>query len=457
MTARASAANLALGAALIAALIAATPPARAGGLVGAAGAPRAIGRAGAGTVGDDGGAALVVNPAAIARRATLRLQLGVAFVDDTLDWAGDPDAPVARDRGAASALPVGAIELGVRCWVIGIAALTTAAGERALRKPGDLPARQLGNAFDYRYAGIAGSARRDTIAIGAARRLGDAVALGVGVAASRVAVVEQRRLWAGFSGREPIGDPLHDVDVTLSASGLTPSAIVGVLVAPPDSHLELAASIGYSRLVRTTGAAVAAGASSLVTATAAGASAQLDLHQPIVARVGARWLADRWSVELDGDLWRYADAAARPAWQLGGVRVTDASGVGVDLAALPSRMSTRTFGALRGAVDVELVDGFLWATAGYAYTTAPTDVARLSPTFGALAGHTAALGLEASAGGIAVTLGWARTWSSSRSPTATALALDNPFAAGDRGVALGSYSGAVDMIGVSIDAELGGD
>ncbi|MCX5745587.1 MAG: hypothetical protein NT062_24180, partial [Proteobacteria bacterium] len=46
------------------------------GLVGGA-MPRAIGRAGTGTVGDDGGGALLLDPAALARRETTRVQLGI--------------------------------------------------------------------------------------------------------------------------------------------------------------------------------------------------------------------------------------------------------------------------------------------------------------------------------------------------------------------------------------------
>src|SRR5262249_19063752 len=47
----------------------------AGGLVVVSGSARSIGRAGTGTVGDDGGGALLINPAAMARRETKRVQL----------------------------------------------------------------------------------------------------------------------------------------------------------------------------------------------------------------------------------------------------------------------------------------------------------------------------------------------------------------------------------------------
>ncbi|HEY5952432.1 MAG TPA: hypothetical protein VIV40_43335, partial [Kofleriaceae bacterium] len=126
----------------------------------------------------------------------------------------------------------------------------------------------------------------------------------------------------------------------------------------------------------------------------------------------------------------------------------------VVLDTLPSRISSRTHGALRAAFDVELISGFLWATGGYAFTTAGTPRARLSPTFGDLGGHTAALGVEATAGGFTITLGWARTWSIKEPEPVTRWQLDNPFATGDRAVPSGTYDGSTDMIGLSIDADL---
>jgi hypothetical protein len=110
---------------------------------------------------------------------------------------------------------------------------------------------------------------------------------------------------------------------------------------------------------------------------------------------------------------------------------------------------------LRSAADVELVPGFLWATAGYAYATAATPAAQLSPTFGTLAGHTLGAGLEVQAGGAMVTLGWSRTWSPAVR-AASALQLDNPFAAGDAAVPDGTYSGSIDQVGALVELELGG-
>ena len=117
-------------------------------------------------------------------------------------------------------------------------------------------------------------------------------------------------------------------------------------------------------------------------------------------------------------------------------------------------MSTRTHGVLRGALDVELIAGFLWATGGYAYATAGTSGARQSATFGDLGGHTLGLGLEANAGAFTVTLGWARTWSVRSPEPVTAWRLDNPFGTGDGPIPNGTFDGSTDMLGLSVDLEL---
>jgi hypothetical protein len=224
-----------------------------------------------------------------------------------------------------------------------------------------------------------------------------------------------------------------------------------VHVVPPDAQNEHCASLGYAAPPHVSGDARSTTRGPSVFASTGVAA--LDLVQPIALRTGARWLGDRVVVEIDGDLWLYGARATAPAWALQGVRIEDASTASVNMTSLPSRASARTSGAIRAAVDVELVDGFLWATVGYAFRTAGTDLARLSPTFGALASHTAALGLEATAGGYTITLGWSHAWAVARTPATTAWALDNPFAAGDRAVSLGTYSGATEMVGIAVDAE----
>ena len=230
----------------IVALVTPGATAAADGSVVVGGSPRAIGRAGTATVGDDGGGALLVNPAAMARRDTWRVQLGAGIVDDSVTFHSlDRTAPPASNQAAPAILPLVAIEGAVGAWVIGVAAMTSAVTDRALRPPSDLPATALGNAFDYRYAGTAGELRRDTVTLGVARRIGDQLAVGLAVAGSRVSVGETRRLWAGFDGRDVLYDPRRDLEVAFSARDpFVPSAVLGVLVAPSDTPLELGGSLG---------------------------------------------------------------------------------------------------------------------------------------------------------------------------------------------------------------------
>jgi hypothetical protein len=436
------------------AIVACTATAHAGGLVVAGGSPRGIGRAGVGTVADDGGGALLVNPAAIARRDGTRAQLGIALADDAIAWdrAGG-GVPRGRDQAGPVYLPVVALFGSHGNWIFGAGVMTSAASDRRLRDPGLIPAEQYGGAFDYRYAGLRGATRRDTLTAGIARRIGDAVAIGASIGISHVQLAETRRIWAGFAGGSTIGDPSHDVTVAIAADAFSPSGTLGLFIAPPDTHLELAASASYVPAMHLSGPASAGGASSAVT-TYGDPSARMRLPGLVTLRTGARWLAERWSLEVDADLWLAPASARSTRWEIADLTVADQSGVTTAVPVLPSRVSLQTHGAVRGAADVELISGFLWATAGYAFTARATSLAYLSPTFGDLGGHTVALGLEANAGGFTITLGWSRTWSVARFAPDSVWRLDNPFHAGDGPVPGGRYDGSADLIGILVDAEL---
>jgi hypothetical protein len=420
------------------------------------GSPRAIGRAGTSTVGDDGGGALLVNPAAIARREGTRFQLGLAIDDDSIAWDPiDPAGPISRDQSGPSVLPLAAVVGSIGSWVIGAGMMTSGVTDRALRDPRDVPRPEdLHAAFEYRYTGIAGAIRRDTLTIGVARRLGDAIAVGLSAGASRVRVSETRRLWAGFAGISAVGDPKRDVELSIAGEdGFVPSATAGILIAPVDAPMELAASVAWTartEIEADVGASGTAGGP-IVRLTAPHAS--LAFKQPVAVRAGARYLGDRFVLELGGDLWFASRSARHASWTLDGVRVVDPSTVGVDLVGMPSRMSLRTHGAIRGAVDVELIPGFLWATAGYAYTVGGTTERRLSPTFGDLGGHTIALGIEGTAGGVTYTIGWSRTLTTTLAG-GDDFSLDNPFGAGDAAVAAGTFDATLDQLGVLLDLEL---
>lgn len=437
-------------------VLAVSHPAGAGGLAIVGGSPRAIGRAGAGTVGDDGGGALLVNPAAMARRDGTRVQLGAAFVDDSIAWKSDnPDAPVSRDQGGSSIAPLGAVVGSIGSWVLGAGVMTSAVTSRTLRDPNDvLEPDDLRASFDYRYTGIAGSVRRDTVTIGAARRIGESLAIGIAVGASRVSVSETRRLWAGFNGITSVGDPHRDVEIAMTAvDDFSPSAIAGILIAPPDTPLELGASLSWSAFARAEGTLIANGTDGGPTVRTNSPIAQLVARQPVTARAGVRYLGERFTAELGGDVWIAPRGAGAATWRVRGVQIVDPSTVRVELLAVPSRLSLRTHGAIRATADVELIAGFLWATGGYAFTVGGTTETRLSTTFGDLGGTTWAAGLEGAAGGFTFTVGWSRTWAMA-SPGGQAFSLDNPFGAGDATVPSGTYDATSDQLGILLDVEL---
>jgi hypothetical protein len=430
---------------------------------------RSIGRAGVGTVSDDGGGALLANPAAIARREGTRLQLGLAFADDEMSWIAARSAPVVRDQSSSRLLPLVAIQGSIGSWIVGIAAGTTVRAERTFRRPERNPPSSWGQLFDYRYTGMGGSIRRDTLTFAGAHRLTDSIALGLSLSTSRIAITESRRLWAGNINRvvfgvptpDMIGDGVHDVEVAMSATdNFAPNAVAGILIAPEDSRVELALSLAWNAPARVSGDIASTNEldGRAVTMSTNGASARLEVEQPIVVHSGARWLGEHVIGELGGDLYWFPERAEATSWRVGGVTLNDITTVldpkSIALTDVPSRISSRTHGALRGAVDVEILSGFLWATGGYAFATSGTPRARLSPAFGDLGGHTVGLGLEASTGGFTITIGWGRTWSIKEAEPVSRWQLDNPFGSGDAAVRRGTYDGSVDMIGISIDAEV---
>lgn len=264
---------------LVAPLVAARV-ASAGGLALDLTAPRGVGRAGAGVVSDDGAASVVVNPAAMARRDVVRAQAALVVVDDDASYDAPGDGVVATARGPSQLSPALGIEGAVGPIVIGAALVDDARLSRrfAAPSPGQ-PGDDVEALYPHRYAGLTLAHHRRTLGLGLAWRATDWLAVGASVTVSQVELAESRRVWAGFGGRDRIGDATRDVTVELGGEdGVVPGGAVGVLVAPIDAPIELAASVAWADRARLSGAASAAaatpGQAPTVTAVAPGPRAR---------------------------------------------------------------------------------------------------------------------------------------------------------------------------------------
>jgi hypothetical protein len=439
---------------VLAVLAAGAGTARAGG-AGELVVPRAVGRAGTGTVSDDGAGAILTSPAALARRDSRRASAGVTLTDDDLDHApASPDAPVARAQNEPWLLPFASAVAGLGPVVLGAAIAVDRAGRSyAAPEPG-LSLESVDRFFAYRYAGFSARLERRTAALAAAARVTDWLAVGVAATMTQVKVAERRRLWAGFTSRllDP-GDPAYDLDVSLAGDDdLVPGAVFGVFAAPTSVPIELAASVAWTNQIHATGdaAALAQVDANLALRTDGEPLARLDLPADAIVRAGARWLGDRWTAELGVDALLPRDEA--PAvWRVERAEVVDVltdRGRPLELA---SRFAPRRRYAVRAAGDVEVIAGFLWVTAGYAWRGRGTDADLLAPTTADLGGHTAALGVEVAAAGFTLALGWSRTFAAGRTLTTSGYDMDDPFDPVPTPTGEGTYDGTRDLVGLSLE------
>lgn len=472
MTARARPGYRPLRALAALAVVCWAAPAGAQGLEAEVPGVRGIGRAGAVTVSDDTGAALLINPGGLVRRASLRMQLGLGLHDHDLAYeaAGQPgqsaapeDVLLVEDQGAPARVSMLAVEVPLGATAIaGLLLLDTGARNRALPDPGmDPPVVGDDGArlFPHRYGGTALSYRRQVLAAGAALRAGSWLGLGASVAVSRVQQRERQYVWAGRvygdGAGDAVGDPARDVAVTVAGDALVPEVRAGALIAPPSLPVELALSAGYIMSARLRGSADAQVADVPF-------ARQPLLDDPVsqalrpdilVLRAGVRYLGERVLLEAGGDLTAYvgASAGAPVLWRLDGVTLQHNSNARVPLTEMPSLADQRAHGALRAALDVEVAAGFLWLTGGYAYGTGASRLERITPVHAALAGHTLAAGAEVYWSGITLTIGYARTLARSVEITATERTWIEPFGTGSLPVGQGRYRSAGDLFGAALE------
>jgi len=415
---------------------------------------RSVGRAGTGLVSDDTAGALYANPGGLARRSNPRGAIAVAVTDPAVSYTAPGDALAVTDQASGLIAPAVTAADGVGRVVIAAGYATTAAWSIALPAPRTgQPDADVARLFPHRYAGLGGSFTRHTAAAGAAMRVADWLALGVTARLDRVALDDDRRAWAGFAGRDRADDPSRDVEVALAGTAITPGGALGALIAPDDAPVELALAVSGSAPAHLDGSArVNSDGAPVIEAMVL--SASLTLPAILTARAGARWLAERWTLEVGGEL-AIAPGRSAPAWTVRGVRVVDAATqVGAPLDRVPALLVSQPHGALRAALDVEVAPGLCWLTAGYAWSSSSVPRASLAPAFADTGGHTGALGLEWTAAGFTITAGWARTFTHTVTVDTGTITQVNPFDAGAAVANLGRYRTSRDVVAIGLELAL---
>ncbi len=412
--------------------------------------PRAIGHAGASLVSDDGAAAALACPAAMARRDGWRAQLAGIAIDDGV-WLDSDGHPRVRDLGPAELAPLVGVQGAWGPLIVGATLATTGSIDRRLARPASgLPDTNVTADFPHRYAGLTAQWTRTTVAAAAALRANDWLAIGASLTAARVTSREERHLWAGFAGRDGAGAPDRDVRVTIDADdGFVPGAALGALIAPVDVPIELALGVAWADDARASGPARLATTHAEPRVMAAGAVAHGRFGSALTLAAGVRWLGERWALELGATAWAYPTGQA--GWTIDGAHLLDESGAAAELAALPTRFARRSRGAAHAAVDVALVPGFLWVSAGWSVRGAGATPPQTTTIGVDSGGHTLGLGLEVSAGAATIQLGVARQLARTVTALAPGLPYDNPFRGGTEAANLGAHTERRDTVGVGVE------
>ncbi|MCP4449066.1 MAG: hypothetical protein GY811_27585 [Myxococcales bacterium] len=420
---------------------------------------RNVGRAGASVVSGDSGLALVHNPAGVVRRAQSRVQLGLGIGDDDLEYSSEArGAPNIRNRAAPKAQPTLALHHGTNegTWVFGVL-LRSGATETALATPAfGQPTEDVERLFPHRYGGTAYRESWRQVAAGGAVRLGDSVGIGASFAIRDIEVREERRIWAGFDGRDRLLGAERDMHLALEGRDrFSPSASLGILYAPLEIPVEFAISTEMRSGPSLEGSNVrleGTNSSEFPRARASDIAISQDMPNAAIVRTGLRYLGDRLFVEAEADIYLLAKESPG-SWRVRGLSVEDESSAVADIVSVPTLHSDRSHLALRTAIDYEALRGFLWLTAGYAWHSPGTGENRRMPAYAELGGHRLALGLLAAHEDYSLSFGYSRRLQRNRSVDAsTSLALAvNPFDAGSDASNAGRYSTSSDQLGFAIE------
>ncbi len=419
---------------------------------------RAIGRAGATLVSEDGGAALVQNPAGMVRRSSWRLGVGLGLRDSDVTYVPS-DGPTIRDQAAPERQREIALMGGFGRWVIGAAYLAPPARARALPTPD--PERALdpaeARAFPHRYSGLSARYAERHIALGAAVRATDWLGLGVAVRVSSVRAAERRHISAGWDERDGLGDPARDLTLAFDTSGTGVGVTAGALVAPPTLPLELAVGGDYQPRTSVTGSAEVAYPTAgvppttpIIALASEITSARTERPEQLTVRAGVRYLGALVTAEVDGELVLHPNPAA--TWSVTGVSIIDIDLGPSQLTEVPTLDPRRRLtGAVRATIEMEALPGLAWLTVGYAYRVGTSDPDTLAPASADLGGHTAALGLETYHAGLTLGVGYSRRFARPHRRTDSDLRRVSVFHADPTPDGLGRYRDTEDAFAATLE------
>ncbi len=418
---------------------------------------RNIGRAGASTVSGDSGVQIVRNPAGMVRRAQSRLLLSVGIEDSDLEYASNnASSPTLTNRAAPTTLPTIAYHHGVfdGRFVLGVL-LRSGSSHTSLPTPAfGQPPADVDRLFPHRYGGTAYKSTWRQLALGGAIRLGDSWGVGASLGLRDVEVREDRRIWAGFAGRDPVLGAERDLALSIvGRDRVNPSATLGVLYAPIRLPLEFATSAELqagANLSSSEASLRPTNSSEFPAVSVTTPTAETSQADRATVRGGIRYLGERLFVEggIDMALVRNND----DYWTLSGIDILDESTVVASLGNIPTLHSERSRMTVRGAVDYEALAGFLWVTAGYSWHAPSTSEYARMPAYSKLGGHRLALGMLASHEDYSLSVGYSRRLARTRSiGDRDSVATINPFNAGSGPSNAGSYTSSSDQFGFALE------
>ncbi len=349
------------------------------------------GRAGVGTASSEYGAGQG-NPAALARRSGSRLWLGTMVVRDAVQWQSNDNAaaPVATSLSSPRLAPNGGAVWAGPTWLVAISAATTSSSEVQLPVPNsDATDDTLLTRYPWRLQGIAARWQRDDAAVAVTRRMSDAIAVGVALGVAHVALREQRHVASGTI------EPMSSLLSLRSEQWGAPSARFGVVVMPASLPYELGLAVWWHRGAQLAG--------TVTSATGIRRAATWALPRELGATASLRRIANRWTLELDGEV---TSANAGPRQWL----VNDGE-------LLDSRMQRGWRGEVRLAGDYAVIPGLLWFTAGAGVRRGGSAAQPVTPLFSDFSSVLLSAGAVVAADGVAVMVGGTSTYAAQRAST----------------------------------------